>query len=320
MRIRPHFVVLTALASLALGSVPASACTSAKAARTVDVLPRVWQSAVLELVGASALEGLPWGCTGGTIDLTLHEGGATLTVVDASGQAVSREVTSPDEVVPLGEALLTKPLPNAAPLVAPPPVHTEPAATPTPDRKTSAKANKRVYAVLGAGLAPRYAGRSNLIWGGVTASVGIPFSSWLAGAWFRYDGPAASLEREMHLTEVCVGANFARSFAVDPVEIRAGIRPSVAILNQSFGRAHEDATRVDARIGVEATAVFPVASPVRALIGFDAELSPREVGEDDRRRPPGQNDPMGPPDPHQYDPTFPSYTIGLGVGVEVAIR
>lgn len=313
MRATPFVVAFT---SLAFWAGPAAACAPAKVARGVDVLPEAWQQAVRDLVASTGSEGQPWSCQGGTVDLALRGDGATLTVTDEAGRSISRDVETPGDVVPLGEALLAKPAPAVvAPVVAPPvapqpgPAQPDKTAPPARDRGPVVK---KPFMVLNASLAPRYAGRSNVLWGGVTGAVEFPFSSWLAGGWVRYDGPAASLDRPTHVTEVCVGATFARTFEVKPVEIRAGVRPSVAIVNQSFGREREDVGRVSGRIGLEASAVFPVSSPVRALVAFDSELSPREIGEEVHRPPADQ--------PQQPQPEFPSYTMGLGLGVEVAIR
>jgi hypothetical protein len=70
-----------------------------------------------------------------------------------------------------------------------------------------------------------------------------------------------------------------------------------------------DETRVDGRIGVEARGVLPLTSLLRVVAALDAELAPRGIGGDDHA--------MG---GHDRPSAFPAYTIGLGVGMEVAIR
>lgn len=316
---RSRTTALALLVVLAVDAAPAWACEPARAARGVDLLPEAWRNAITDLVGATAHEGEPWGCHGGSIDLTLRDEGATLTVADAEGRTISRPVEAPEEILPLGEALLSKPLPARA-IVDPTPVAAPTPAAPGPDR--SAKPGKpppvrKPFLLVGASLAPRIAGRSDIVWGGVEGAVTVPFGPWGAGGWVRYDGPSASLDgHEMHINEVVVGGTILRSFALDPVELRAAFRPAVAIVTQSFGRDREDAVRVSPRLGLQATAVVPVSSPVRGFVTFDTELSPRELGESGH--PPSQ-----PPQDGQRSmpqPSFPTYTLGLGLGVEVAIR
>jgi hypothetical protein len=306
--------------ALALSTSPAEGCLAAKIARTVDVLPAAWQSAVRDLVAATGTEGQPWSCHGGTVEVALRGDGGILTVTDEAGHAISRDVDAPEEVLPLGEALLAKPLPPAPapPIanVAPPPRQPDKVEGPKP--KPAGAEPKRPILVLNASLAPRYAGRSDIVWGGITAAVAFPFGSWLAGGWFRYDGPEVSVDdHPIRIKESVIGAEVARSFTVSPVEIRASIRPAVAIVEQSFGRDHEDMTRVSPRIGLGGAAVFPVKSPVRAFVGIDTELSPRELAENPYEHQQQQTPSGGAPPPVGE---FPTFTMGLGLGVEVAIR
>jgi hypothetical protein len=109
--------------------------------------------------------------------------------------------------------------------------------------------------------------------------------------------------------ELCVGAAFGRSFPVKELEIRPSLTASAVVVIRP---EHPDApgeTRLDGRIGAEARFAFPRSSLVRAVVSTDTELAPGNFDSDDHR------DPMRPP-----TLLLPSYTIGLGVGVEIAPR
>ena len=55
--------------------------------------------------------------------------------------------------------------------------------------------------------------------------------SWVPGAWVRYDGPSASLDdRKGSINELCVGASAGHGFVLPPLEIRASLTPSVAVV------------------------------------------------------------------------------------------
>lgn len=322
MTLKTHVTAMATAAAVASQALPAAAvaCTSARPGATVASLPEPWRGAIETLLQASATEGKVWSCTGGVIDLTLRDGGATLTVVSADGRSVSREVDAPDDVAPLGEALLAQPAPMAQPV----PTGARPDATAAQGPKDSASAVKLPSAaeelpaprvLVSALFAPRYAGGSNLVWGGATAGVAVPFGPWLAGAWIRYDGPSASLEKHGGgpINELCVGAAVGRSFKLAPLELRATALASAAVVTRSNGPMEPDETHLDGRFGAEARGVIPITSLLRAVVALDAEIAPARLGGEPHS---GSMDSMD----KERRTAFPAYTLGLGVGVEIAPR
>ncbi len=303
---RTHLASLAAGAAIALAAAqaPAETCTPVRVGPSVAAQPEAWRRAVEALVQSTATVGLPWACAGGQVDLVAGETGAMLTVTDASGHAITRPVANPDDVQPLGEALLARPLP--------PPPNAEPPAVEAPAVEAPAVEAPAVAAPLpgprvlvSAIVAPRYAGKSNLLWGGATLDGTLQFGRWGAGLWVRYDGPSVALDRPGSLQEVCFGAAASRGFDVGPVELRASVRPSAAVLIRPGDHAPDD-VQVDLHIGADARAIIPFTKVLRAVVAFDAELAPLQLGDggdhDDHRLP------------------LPAYTLGLGAGLEVAIR
>jgi hypothetical protein len=292
----------------------APSCERAEEGPTVALQSSAWRAAVDALRDATSDRNQPWGCNGGSIDLVEHDGRATLMVRGSDGAMISREVESPDDVVPLGEALLARPESaapkapvesgNAAPVAAAP---QRPSDQPPPP-VSPVRTDPRVIA--SAVVAPRYAGRANLMLGGVTAAVGLPFSSWVPALWVRFDGPLATLEDHgTPLMEFCVGGAFGRSFPVKELEIRASVNGSAAVIIKPEHMDAPGETHLDGRIGAEARFAFPRTSLVRAVVTTDTELAPGNFGDHSR------HDPTRPP-PLE----LPSYTLGLGVGVEIAPR
>ncbi|MFT3764942.1 MAG: hypothetical protein QM820_05405 [Minicystis sp.] len=316
-------------AALALAARPAAAveCTPARVGPGSTAASEPWRRAAEELAQATSTPGAPWSCGGGVIEITERNGGATLTVTGNDGRSITREVTAPEEVVPLGEALLSKPLPPAPGIVAVTPTvdrAVDPAAPPPPEKPDNAPPPKAEGAPLaeprvlvGALVAPRYAGKANLLWGGVTVGITVPIGAWGLGAWGRYDGPAVSFEdHPVSIHELVVGASASRAFTFKRLELRGSVVPSVAVVTRSVpkmdmdgdgdGDSYEE-TRIDARVGLDARAALSITSFLRAVAAFDVELSPRELAEK-------RHEHAGP------GPEFPSYTLGFGLGLEIAIR
>lgn len=292
----------------------ADACRAPRVGLSAPMQPEPWRSAVEALVREASVPGRPWSCPGGGVDVVAHAGGATLVVTTDDGRSASREVASPDEVVPLGEALLSKPIP--APPAPPAPARVEPAATasaanerPVPDA-TEHDAPRALVSLL---VAPRYAGPTKIVWGGVTATAAVPFGRWVAGAWGRYDALTAPLESTTDtINEFCVGATAGRSFPVRGVDLRASLVPSIAVVTSSLGVTHGEETRVDGRIGLEARGALGLSKLLRAVVALDAELAPRELGSDGQR-PTTDKD-------HAVPGGYPAFTLGLGLGMELTPR
>ncbi|WP_437809904.1 hypothetical protein [Sorangium sp. So ce1078] len=331
MTLRTTIAGIAAAAAFASAAAPASAapCMPARAGASIDAHPEPFQRAVEELIRASSAEGKPWSCTGGVIELAGRDGGArTLTVVSEDGRSVARTVTSPDEIVPLGQALLAKPL---SPPTTPEASAAAPAPDDGPDRarpETVTPAPRLLFSAL---ASPRYAGSVNVLWFGTTAALAVPLGPWAAGVWTRYDAIAAALaDTDASLSELCIGTSVSRSFALRPLELRASVMPSVAIMTWP-GRA----TRVDGRIGAEVRGVLPLTGWLRATVALDVELTPRELGGQAEVAGNGQttdtteteDDDGGDDDGVVVSASsplvapslaYPAYTLGLSAGLEVA--
>ena len=292
---------LTFTATLASTGLPSAGapCEKVKAGPHVAAQPEAWRRAVEALVASTATPGLPWSCAGGEIDLVVRGESGEITVTTAEGAVITREVAMPEDVQPLGEALLARPLSPPAPVLP---------ATPPPVREAD-PALDPPRVLLSATIGPRYAGPDHLLWGGVGVGAALPFGPWGGGLWIRFDGVVAPLAEHAPPTRaLSIGGSAFRGFDLGPLTLRAALRPALAVVTREGGRDDEEETRFDFRLGAEGQMVIPFHRTFRALIALDGELSPRELG---RRPEPRDRD---------RDPTFPKYTFGLGVGLEVAIR
>jgi hypothetical protein len=308
---RHPFAPLAAFAVLAVSAhVAAGTCTPVRVGPHVMAQPEAWRHAVEALIRSTAEDGLPWSCGGGEVDLVVRPEGATLTVTDATGHAIAREVATPDDVQPLGEALLARPLghdgePRGG---SPNPSDELKAAEP---KAAPAEAEPDPRVLLSAVIAPRFAGGANVLWGGVAAGAAIPFGPWGAGIWFRYDGPIASFSGpQPSMQDVAIGATAFRGFGVGPLTLRAALKPSLGIVLRKHEHSPDLDTHLTPRIGAEAQAMIPVHRTFRALVGFDAEIAPLDVA--DHAPPPGMQ--------AERVSRYPAYTLGLHAGLEVAIR
>ncbi len=301
-------LVSIAAAALAIGPRVAAGetCLRATEGPTVVLASAPWRQAVADLREATGDRAQPWGCAGGTIDIVEHDGHATLIIATADG-SVNRDADTPDDVVPLGEALLAKPI--AAPTTKPaaPPASGghktgDPAETPPPGEH----ADPRV--VVSALVAPRFAGRANMMLGGVSAEVGIPVKKWVPALWVRFDGPLTSFYGDdASLMEFCAGGAFGRNFDVGIVELRPSVTGSAAILVRPSREHIRGYTQADPRFGAAFQVALPRDSIVRAVIATDLEIAPLDFDEDGEAL-------------HERTSQVasPSYTLGLGLGVEIA--
>jgi hypothetical protein len=292
-----------------------SVCPPTRLGPHVAEQPEAYRRAVEALTRATATKGKPWSCVGGEVDLIADDHSASLTVVDADGNTTTRMVASPEDVEPLGEALLAKPLapPPAPPKVAPKPVSPQHETMGIEPKKT-AKPPPRVFVSAAAG--PRYAGRANLLWGSATVAGTLPPSPWGGSLWLRFDGISYPLDEKASLMRAAsFGASVLRGFVAGPLELRAAAGPSFAVIRRDGGNdagsgggpGHMPASAAlfDFRLGVEGKLVFPIISILRGVTTIDAELSPLELF----------NTTSVPSGPNG----FPTYTVGFEVGFEVAI-
>ena len=295
---------LTSLTSLlvlvALGS-PAVAdpvCVPAVAGPSVARLPDPWPQAVARLVRSTARSGHPWSCGGGAIDLALDATGATLTVGRRGDLPIVRRLTDADEVVPLGQALLSLP---PEPAVAPPPTPTPETLPETPNAQPTQPDGPRV--VVGAGLDVRAAGGANAVLVGGTLSAGLPLDRWLATLQVRY---GAALSRRDGLVDLDVGAGLARVVSWSALDLRAGLTAGAAVLLRDLPRPQDLEARVDPRVGAELAVVLPLSPRWHPFARLQAQWSPGRGP--DRAIASSTTDTRTP---------YPFFTAGITLGVEV---
>jgi hypothetical protein len=290
---------LLAAALMGVASPARAGCEPARPGPHVAAQPAPWRHAVEALLQSTAGGDLPWSCVGGEVDLVADEAGARLTVTDAEGHTVTREVALPEEVQPLGEALLAQPLPPAAI-----PASEEPIRPPS-------LGDPRLLVALS--LGPRYAGGTHAMWGGLTAAATLPFGKWGAGLWLRGDVLSGPLgEPHPPIRDVAFGAAASRSFDAGPLELRADLRPSLVLMRRDMGHGKDAELRLSGRLGAAFTAVLPLSKRFRGFLALDGEVAPFELA---------MREPAPSPDQHEAVPArYPGFTIGLGLGVEVAIR
>src|SRR5262249_1061805 len=150
----------------------------------------------------------PWSCSGASLRLTPRSGGgATLEVTEPQGRSAERFVPSPDDLVPIGQAVLSQTLPpkpapaaddgaaNRGLALPPPPAHPPHPPSPPP-------------LPVEALLSGRYAAPTPALWSGAMLRVGVPFGPWSAGVWARFEVPTitlTALPADFSMTEGCVG-------------------------------------------------------------------------------------------------------------------
>jgi hypothetical protein len=303
----------------AYGGVPARtvACTPVHVAEGGAPLPDPWRAALDALVQATAVEGLPWSCPGGSVALSVDEGGATLTVVDARGRTVTRRVPSPDQVVATGEAIL------AAPPGEPPPPAAPPAPAPEPAPEVTVREFKpptivtqvgvkepRLYAEALLGV--RGSGPGATAWGSAQLRGILPLGAWLLGFWARYDFPFRGPPDPppgFEMDAVSAGFAFGRRLLAQPFELRLTIDPSMAVVMQEAGmedKPHPEGAKVAFRLGTTLSGSFRIASIFRGVVMIDGEFAPAAI--------------TGLSKIQSTLPPVPAYTAGLLLGIEAVIR
>jgi hypothetical protein len=161
------------------------------------------------------------------------------------------------------------------------------------------------------------------MWGSINVFAAVPFRPWGAGIWIRYDGFSKALDEPLPpIRDLCIGAAGYWSKSLGRVEFRPMLRPSLAIVTQRIDTNNVlmpsgvprpipnfvEYTEFDFRIGADAQILIGMTKRLRAVIGLDAEVSPGHLVSSFARRRGGD-----------LPSHVPAYTVGLGLGVEVAV-
>jgi hypothetical protein len=321
-RVRRCVVMLAALpvAMLAfLAPAPAGArtgpCEPVRLAPSTAGIPVSWRAALEALARATAEEGLPWGCPGGTAELVPDaSGGAVLIVIDAAGHAVSRRVAGPGEVVPTGEALLATPLGEApAPPPAERPALPAPAPAPPPPPPPAGPTDPRLQ--IQALLGPRASGPGTMVWASGELRMLIPFGPWSPAAWVRYDIHAAgprNAPANFGTSAVSAGLGVARRIVPAPFELYVILDTSLAVVIMEDGSdalPHPEGAKPALRLGTGLYGTFPLHGIVRGVLKVDGEFAPAGIG--------GLQIAAG---QQPLLPLVPGYTAGLSLGMQVTVR
>lgn len=316
--------LLGSLASLLVaGQAAADPCPPARVDPAMSAPPRAWQTALDELVAASADASQPWGCPDSQVSLELPEDRryALLSVAGPDGRTAERLVGSPADLVPAGKALLARVDPaveSSAPESRRPTAFAQPPA-PAPDQVTLRAEDDGPRAYFDGQATSHYVGATDGIMVGGALRATLPVHPWMAGLFGRYEGLVHSFSSgldELAVDALAVGLYGGYRLVDAPARLDVGLTGSLVILNMDGeiagpgGVDEQEAEKgaADARLGTELRLGVPLSPSWHALAAVDAELAPGALGgEEDRVL-----DPLLPP--------MPAYAVGLSVGVEGALR
>jgi hypothetical protein len=290
-------------------------CAPVQIGSDTSSFPVAWRDALEGLARATGHEGMPWSCSGGSVELTLDaSGGAVLTVHDTAGRSASRRVPTVDELVPTGEALLAAPLderPRA--LSQPVPISPLPAPPARVESPRLPEAPREPRLQIQALLGTRVSGPGAVGWGTGQLRGMFPIGAWSAGLWARYDFPLAgpaNAPSGLEMSSVSAGFSGGRRLLEGPFELRVTLDPSLAVVFMETGMEstpnHPEGARAAFRLGAGLTGTFRIASVFRGMVGIDGEFAP--AGITGLRGVPNISTPI------------PVYTAGLLLGVEAVIR
>lgn len=297
---RATLALVSVLASLLTSSALAEGtCEPAQAGVTVAEAPEAWRAAVHRLVTTTAKPGHPWSCGGGTVDLQMRGENATLIVVRQGESPVARELTEPDDVVPLGQALLSLPRES---LPEPPPKPLAQELT-QPMMKPPELPPRLLLAVH---LGPRVPGGTPGVLLGGDLEAAVPLGAWLPAVQVSFYRLA--FNRRPDLDAFSVRASFARLFALPWLEVRAGLTVAATAMQRDLPRPAGGEVRMDARVGAMAGVAIPLVRRLRLLAGMDGDFA---IG---RSRDEVAQNPVG-----ESAAPFPYYTLGASVGLEVGL-
>jgi hypothetical protein len=315
------FAIMSVFACLLslLASAPARArCTAARTVGSTAPLSEAWRTSLDELIRSTAEPGHPWSCEGGTIDLQLDADGGLLSVAREGEEPATRRVASPEDVLPLGQALLATPLPAdasepqspteqgepKAALPEPPPG--SPAAAPAPAAATPANNHSRRL-LLSAGIDGRGVGGSNVGWIGPTLSAGIVLGQWLPSISFRYQ--SAFMSDGPPLDELSVAVAVQSLFELSPFELRTGLALRGAVVQRDLPRPQGEQSRLEGRIGAVIGFAIPVFSWANLVLSVDADVVAisREIAQPDATS------------DGETPTSFPKYTVGGSACLEIPL-
>jgi hypothetical protein len=303
-------VILGLGSAFARAALASGTCAPLRLAPDPTELPDDWRSALEDLRDATSREGHPWSCTGGEASLTVHDAGGAVLRVITGGREMERRVGTPDDVVPMGEALLAAPLPPAAMVRASDGVPRDPGPgrdvrSPVP---TPAASGRGLEVQLSAGLG--YLGPTAATVASGTLRGSLSFEAWEAGIWARLDEPLdfepPGVER-FSLDAGSVGLSAGRRFIAAPMELYVGFEPSVAVVAMEGGPRGEriEGARVDARLGLCLCSAVAISRRWRIVASAFGEFAPAELSE------------------HRIAESFPpvpGYAVGLSLGLGALLR
>jgi hypothetical protein len=331
LHVSSHFLAtMTALAGLLASfasTAPARAsCVAARTSPSIARLPGAWRAAVDDLIRSTAEPGHPWSCSGGTIDLELVAKGALLRVARDGEGAVWRPIASPEEVLPLGQALLATPLsPSSADeehaTIAPRPDQMEPkppqepplaplarreVAPPTTAEGAPSSGKPSLRLLLGGGVDARYVGDSRVAWVGPTLTAGVLMGRWLPSISLRQqstilaDGPS--------IDELAVAVAVQSRFEISAFELRAGLVLRGASVHRDLPRRRGEQSRLEGRIGAVTAVAIPMFYWGSVVLSADAEV----VGVSRETTEPASTG-------GEVPTAFPTYTVGGSACFEVSL-
>ena len=287
-------------------------CRPLRVARANE-LPPSWRAAADALVTASADAAQPWGCPAAELSITPEaDGGASITVARQTGEVIVRHLDAPDDLVPVGKALLARP---QHPPAAPAPPTGNPSATAPIPVDDDAPATPRAY--LEAGLVLRFLGGTRAVLAGGAARGDLPFGRFHAGIWVRYAAAIATADPDrpdLFVGELGIGAAAGYRLLFEPAGLDLALTTAVVVVDFGAAGLAGDAAQaspedvvesgaVDGRIGLELRLTPALAPGWHALVAVDGEIAPAALVTPVRRV-----DPQLPP--------LPTFTVGLRLGVE----
>ena len=296
-----------------LGPRAAQACEPLLVAGDPSSVPSAWQLQLDALVEATRQLGQPWSCPAASASLQVEEGVGTLRIERPGAASMSRQLGAPEELVPLGKAMLARPAPPE-----PPPQITLPPGLGSGEAPGGAASEPQPpRALVEAAATVRYVGVSELMAVGVAARGTLPFDRWLASLWVRYTAFVADVGdsgADLDYSELVIGGAAGYSLLTEPVRLDAALTVGMAVVDMETqstasvqdGPQEVQSGLVDGRVGLELALVVPLTEMFHLPIALDADLAPASLANSDRRL-----DPLLPP--------VPAYTLGLRAGLEVAI-